>query len=355
MTKKICFTIVLCAAVSISAAFGGTMNIDDLKDEIAAKAEYYLDQGRYDEAVEYFKKLSEEYPRIPYPYYYMGLAYYKKGDGTNAEKNLLKCIDLEPYYPEAYYHLSLIEYQKGNRKKVIEYLNEVTALDNTFQNAYYNRGVIFLLMDQPRRAFKDFSYALYLDPADKGAFVGLMQAAQKLSIVEMTEQDGDGKVRITVPKTGETPKPDMGGVSETKGQAAGTGMEISVSDNAGSKTVINDASKDTEISMIGGNKKYMEINFKGAANLIGKNLYIKIKGAKKNERVNISIRDFSTKKASYYISEITTDWKTFVIDLGRTFKGIDLAKAECIKIELMSPESITSEDSTVTIKDIEIK
>lgn len=177
----------------VREAIGGG---SDVNQEVMEKARGYLEASRYTDAITYLKAIIAKHPKISLAYYYLGVAYYGNDDPDNAEYNLKKAIELNPYYPEAFYHLALIEYKKQDYKQVLEYLNEVTSLDNTFQVAFYNKGVIYLLLDKPKRAIKEFAYAVYLNPDDNSSLIGLLEASSKLKLITLQKSDIDGNVKI---------------------------------------------------------------------------------------------------------------------------------------------------------------
>jgi len=174
---------------------------DEIRDDAQKKARFFLEAGRYKEAIEYFTQVVKEYPEMDIAYHYLGLAAYAIGNLEKAEESLTKAVELNPYHPEDYYYLALIEFRRDNKKKVLDYLNKTTELSDTFQKAYYNKGVVFLSIGMAERALQEFSYALYLEPKDTKALAGIFKASSSLGLVNIDEEKSSSGAIVNIMPT----------------------------------------------------------------------------------------------------------------------------------------------------------
>ena len=370
---------------------------DEIWTEIISNGKFYIENGLYDEAIEYFTEVSLEYPSAPEAHYYLGLACYAKGDFENAEKNLKKTVELNPYHAKSYYHLSLIEHIKGNNEKVVEYLNEVTLLDNTFRKAYCNKGVTYLEMDMPHRAAREFAYSLYLEPADFPSFAGFLEACTRLNIVEIDgktdEKSGRIKFVVNEPSSrsgtfpGKTemalkdkPEPPVEKRSisfiappaKRKDEPAGekpfvfpklpeeaTGKEeiqIFLSkphDKEGIKVTDRNP---LELKCRKGLKRTLTVNFPNPEDLRFSLLKMRIKGKTGGEKIRVTILDnLAESSRTFELGEITKNWKTFYVDAEEEAPGINLEQIKQVKLKLLPPsDGEDSAEATVFINEIEI-
>ncbi len=343
------------ALLLFRAEANDTSSSEELKKVIAAKARTLLEEGKYGEAIQYFNGMIVNYPDVAGSYYYLGLAHYGNNDVDSAEKNFKKAIELDPYYPDAFYHLALIEFRRGNNPKVVEYLNEVTSLDNTFQSAYYNKGVVFLAMDIPKRAMKEFAYSLYLDPTDANSLAGILNAAERLNMLEKEtlERSGNMEFSSTSPdRDNGTEDADVPNEADQLNKA----MRIEVITESGYKELDRASASEISVESTPNINGACEIIFDSPADLDNRTLRFKIKGAKGAETVSVLVRDDQAKRSPFmYLSDITPVWKAYSIELKGMAGNINLSHVDMIRFELLFPESSADEKQTVTFADITIE
>jgi len=345
-----------------------------IMQEIVDRGKLYLQGGLYDKALKYFDGLIAQYPGCDFAYYYLGLAYYGKGDFTGAEEYLKKSIDRGVHVSDAYYHLSLIEHKRGNHARVIEYLEEVTLLDGTFQNAYYNKGVTFLELGMPARAVQEFAYALYLEPRDYSSFVGVVRAYEKMEMAPggrspMPENFPPDPVKAVsaghavIPEGPEPaekikPAPKMQKARgepvaiygpQKKKEIARPAAEKSLSapdrsfaayilTSAGKKEVDITDGREAEAVCSENLKGILEIIFSAPRDLRKKVIKLEIKGTAGNGKIKVILRDKSTRRSPpFYLKNIGRTWQPFSVNPAHIAYNLDLENVEYIKLEFMPP------------------
>ncbi len=96
----------------------------------------YLQTGRYDKAVQCFKKAIELGRRIDINYSNLGLSYKKLGDRNNAIEAFNEALKLNPKRSEALLNLAHIYFEKGDLHKAEELFKEALKCDNNFIDAH---------------------------------------------------------------------------------------------------------------------------------------------------------------------------------------------------------------------------
>ena len=345
-----------CATYSIEKEKPPFADYKENLKNIIAKGKLYLKNAHYKKAINYFDYVVFNYPRSPASYYYLGVAYYGRGNLQNAEKSLNKAIKLNPRHTHAYYHLALIEHRRGNREKVIEYLDKVTSLDSTFQKAYYNKGTTFLSLGMPERSYKEFAYSLHLKPTDYPSLIGFLETCVRLKLIEIDESSlqNPDKVKFTV-QIPSSPAPsalDGQPISPEKGED----MRIFLSSPFGKREVMLKDGVPVKLNSLKNMKEVLEINFPKPADLQNKIIRIQVKGENGNEKVKVVLRDTSTGRSPpFYLNGISKKWKTFSINTNREAYNLNLDKIEHFRLELLPSQNPGKDKgSRAFIKDIEI-
>lgn len=294
---------------------------DAQAESILAKGKQYVDSGSYDEAIRYFEDVSGRYSDIVGIDYYLGFVYYKKRDFLSAEKYFRKAVESDPYCAEAYYYLAVIENSKKNYEKVIEYLDMVTSIDKMFHSAYYNKGETYLALGRPEEAVKEFAYALYLSPKDAKALRGVVQAYNKMGLIEK-----DGTIIVSGVPLRKNLSPDE------------TNMQIFTTTAGARKTV--QKGEEFVIKSGAGTNDLIEIVFPKMADLESKILEMDIKGTEGDEVLKLSVKDKSTNRSpDFYIRLKENNWNKYEINLTeKVGQYIDIAGVESIRAELLTTD-----------------
>ncbi len=139
----------------------------DVEDDFNS-ALSHLKSEEYDEAILLLEKIIAEEDRVPAPFINLGMAYNKKGDSENAEKYLLKAVNIELTHPVANNQLGLLYRKKGrfnDAKKA--YTNALTEHPD-YLPVVKNLGILceLYIRDFPC-ALQQYEHYLNLEPENK--------------------------------------------------------------------------------------------------------------------------------------------------------------------------------------------
>ncbi|HOL21625.1 MAG TPA: tetratricopeptide repeat protein [bacterium] len=87
-----------------------------------------LKQGKITESIRFFEKARGSQPSSPYPYYYLGEAYYAIGKKKEALDNYTRAIEIDNTNPDFYYSLAHLYISEGNYEEAIKSLDEVIKI-----------------------------------------------------------------------------------------------------------------------------------------------------------------------------------------------------------------------------------
>lgn len=140
----------------------------------------FFKEGKYDEAIIFFKKVSEKFPQNYEGYYNLGLAYLKKEEIDEAIVALEKATEINPDALPAYLALGESYFAKGDSEKATQSFDKAIELEPENPMAYYNLGIVYYKLDKMEEALRGFDKAIELNPELSSAYY---QAA--LSSVKM--------------------------------------------------------------------------------------------------------------------------------------------------------------------------
>ena len=170
----------------------------DNAEEYTKCGDYYHSKGKFDLAIENYKKaieLKSNYsvaynklgnvyndkedftkalnnyniaialdPTSPYAYNGRGTVYRAKREHDKAIKDYIKAIKLDPDYVTPYNSLGKVYREKGEFDLAIENYNKAIELKPDYALLYNNRGVAYRRKGEVDRAIKDFTEAIKLSP-----------------------------------------------------------------------------------------------------------------------------------------------------------------------------------------------
>jgi tetratricopeptide (TPR) repeat protein len=99
------------------------MNNNDLLpkgEDIVEQARRYADEGRWDEAIETYKKALEKNPTDADLYNDLGIAFDEAGKLTEAEQAYQKATELDPQFSAAFYNLGLMYEEQSRLPEAVE-------------------------------------------------------------------------------------------------------------------------------------------------------------------------------------------------------------------------------------------
>lgn len=97
-------------------------------------------------------------------YYWIGLAYYKLNNLSEAEKNLTKATETNPEYSAPYVTLAAISYQQGSFQKGLDQSLKCAQIDPDYAWCYNNIGLGYLFLGNKNRGIENLQKAVSLDP-----------------------------------------------------------------------------------------------------------------------------------------------------------------------------------------------
>lgn len=134
---------------------------------ITAYIEYgdlLINQKKYNKAVDLLFKGVKISPDSLIINYMLGLASYQAKNYIQAEKYLLKTINLKDNYYRAYYYLGKTHEQKDNFNTAYHYLEQATKYNPDYALAYIAKGDINLKQGNNYQAIANYSTAIQKNP-----------------------------------------------------------------------------------------------------------------------------------------------------------------------------------------------
>ncbi len=104
----------------------GTISFEEFKQSRAAKL---FKMGSYEEALQEFQKMSEEYPEDTLPRRYVGMTQILTGRLDEAISTFQETLETEPDNPALHYYLARAYHEQGAEEKAKAELDEVLRLD----------------------------------------------------------------------------------------------------------------------------------------------------------------------------------------------------------------------------------
>ncbi len=130
----------------------------------------YAKSGKESDAVSYFSKAVELYPKLAKAYSSRGVEFLNMGQGMKAISDLDKAIQLDPKDAEAYFNQGILYVASRQEAKALSNFVKAIELKPVFPAAYKSRGSIYLRSGQNPEAISDFAKAIELNPKDAEAY-----------------------------------------------------------------------------------------------------------------------------------------------------------------------------------------
>lgn len=129
---------------------------------------------QYDEAIDQFESILENFPYFSEAYFYMGLTRFKQKDLDAAAQNWGKALEIYPAHKKARKGLNNITkrylnegnkaYTTGNTERALDSYHKALSYDDTFYLAYFQIGVIEKKLGNSDKAVENFLKVLELKP-----------------------------------------------------------------------------------------------------------------------------------------------------------------------------------------------
>ncbi len=144
------------------------LKIED--DKNLTEAVKLYQQGKYQAAIDSFKKLIDEFPKNPAVYSNLGIAYLRNNDIDQAIVFLNKAIDLKPDSAQAFLALGECYLRKNDQEKAIEAFERALTIQPEDARAQYDLGLIFYKNNRMEEAIVAFENAIKWGPKLSSAF-----------------------------------------------------------------------------------------------------------------------------------------------------------------------------------------
>lgn len=168
MKKALFFILCLCFANNICFAL---INPADYRRAIK-----YLEEEKYNEAIEILQNSLKEDPDQATIYNLLGLIYLRQNESiTSAIGSLEQAIRVDPNFAEAYFNLASVYAGAGNRPDLAaEYFKKTLEVDPKYVKAYFGLGWFTLTAkEDPGKAIEYFQKAISSFPEFAEAYYGL--------------------------------------------------------------------------------------------------------------------------------------------------------------------------------------
>ena len=111
-TIFICFLLAAATLLQCCTFQGPVKEV--ITDKWIARANTYMQQGNYEDAITYYTKVLKVNPKDAISYNNRGLAWGKKGDYDNAIADFTKAVEIDPQFADAYKNRGIVYYNKGD-------------------------------------------------------------------------------------------------------------------------------------------------------------------------------------------------------------------------------------------------
>ncbi len=136
--------------------------------------------GRYEQAVLYFTKTTELFPRHIQAWYCMGLSFKKLGHYKDSALCYQETLSIDPTFIDAWYDLASIFNKTGMIDKSVICYNHVIRLDPSHAEARYRAGQAMMTLHKYKEAVNYFNAVLRLDPSHAMAWYSRGEAMKIL-------------------------------------------------------------------------------------------------------------------------------------------------------------------------------
>lgn len=137
----------------------------DSQYTIFQKAKDYVNNGKYDEAIDQFNQLINAHPSDNAGYYYWrGCAYRSKKDFFQAIADYTRAVEINPHYGWAYGWMGIIYDQQKKFPEAILNFTKAIETDPYSAQFYSLRGMAYDHNDNQEQAILDYTKAVEIDP-----------------------------------------------------------------------------------------------------------------------------------------------------------------------------------------------
>ncbi len=125
--------------------------------------------GRYEQALELFRRAIELYPEFTEGYNNLGLTHTEMNEEEKATEAFKRAIELDPNLAATYNNLGYAFYRLGSYTEAIEMYQEAIGRSKHNSSAYTNLGNAYYKQDKIEEAIQAWNTALQIDPSNEKA------------------------------------------------------------------------------------------------------------------------------------------------------------------------------------------
>jgi len=126
----------------------------------------------------------------------LGLAWFEKGNVTEAIKHYNQAILIKPDYDEAYNNRGIAYVSLGQYQSAIKDYNNALRFHPAFANYHYNRGYIYEILGQYPLAIEDYNIAIRLQPTSAKFYYNRGCSYGKIGQYQSAFEDCNEAVRL---------------------------------------------------------------------------------------------------------------------------------------------------------------
>ena len=130
----------------------------------------FFKAGEYQEAIEFFMKVAEQFPENFEVYYNLGLSHLKNGQVDEAISALEKTKELKPDLVEAHFALGECYFSAGNKEEALLCFSGAIDCQPENARAHFNLGITHYKYDEAEEAVESFEKSIELDPTYASAY-----------------------------------------------------------------------------------------------------------------------------------------------------------------------------------------
>lgn len=136
--------------------------------------------GNYAKAVSTLRGILARDPSFPKVHYYLGVAYIRANQWSDAAAELNAQRALTPHDPDTLYNLGFIDLEESRDAAAMQLFQQVVAAHPDYANAQYQIGKLLMNQNKPAQALPYLEAAARLDPAKAYVHYQLQAAYRKL-------------------------------------------------------------------------------------------------------------------------------------------------------------------------------
>jgi len=156
------------------------VNLDSYNDKKKIQALNYFfqgqnlfEEGKNEEAIKFYTKFLEMFPKDQKAYNYRGLAYAERKQYEKAIEDYSKAIKLDPTFAPAYNNRGEAYYKIKEYEKGVADVTYVLKIYPDNLEAHFARGVMYMSDQDYDEAMKDFKYVLKVEPGNTALLINM--------------------------------------------------------------------------------------------------------------------------------------------------------------------------------------